>query len=282
MGCVTPDCYGTRVATPGSGFASRETLLLLHGSAGSGAMWRHAAAALKPLYRVLAPDLIGYGASLEWPPNVPFDPEAERVALEPLLSCCAENFHLVGYSYGGVAALALALAHPQRVRTLTLIEPVFFNALRYAGQWRALFQLMRIRDQFERSLDHGGAEAALPPFIDFWTGQGAWDKLAPPLQAEMLRCASKIALDWRAAFAFAPDRNDLAALGPRTVLLRGDQSPSPMVRLVDCLHALMPGSTLNVFAGANHLLPLARAQDVTEAILRHLHVDAERRLRCAS
>ncbi len=279
MGCVTAECFGTSVATTRAALVGRETLLLLHGSAGSGAMWRHAAAALKPLYRVLAPDLIGYGASVAWPPNVPFDLHAERAALEPLLSCCAEFFHLVGYSYGGVAALDLALAHPQRVRTLTLIEPVFFNALRYAGQWRSLFQLTRIRNQFERALDHGGAEAALPPFIDFWTGQGAWQKLAPSLRAEMLRCAGKIALDWRAAFAFAPDRKGLAALGPRTVLLRGDQSPSAMLRLVDCLHALMPGSTLNVLAGANHLLPLARAEDVTAAILWHLHVDAERRLR---
>ena len=71
----------------------------------------------------------------------------------------------------------------------------------------------------------------------------------------------------------------MAELGQRTVMLRGDESPSAMQRLVDCLHDLMPGSTLHVLAGANHLLPLARAQDVTAAILAHLHVDAERRLR---
>jgi len=278
MACTTAECYRASSAPPKTTVAGRETVLLLHGSAGNGAMWRHAGAALKSLYRVLTPDLIGYGTSVEWPADVAFDLRAERAVLEPLLACCAETFHLVGYSYGGVVALNLALAQPQRVRTLTLIEPVFFSALRYAERWRALAELLHIRDQYVRDLERGGAEAALPSFIDFWTGPGAWQKLPPSLRAEMLRCAGKIVLDWQAAFAFAPDRKALAELGQRTVMLRGDESPSAMQRLVDCLHDLMPGSTLQVLAGANHLLPLARAQDVTAAILAHLHVDAERRL----
>jgi hypothetical protein len=41
----------------------------------------------------------------------------------------------------------------------------------------------------------------------------------------------------------------------------------------------MPESTLEVIAGANHLLPLTRAQDLTKAVVSHLHADAERHLR---
>ncbi len=38
-----------------------------------------------------------------------------------------ERFHLVGYSVGGSLALALSLAHPERLRTLTLIEPAWIG-----------------------------------------------------------------------------------------------------------------------------------------------------------
>lgn len=279
MDCVTTACFEVSDAAARTALVNRETLVLLHGSAGSSAMWSQIASSLQPLYRILAPNLIGYGGSDDWPTDAAFDLQIERAAIEPLLRCCAKSYHLIGYSYGGVVALDLALAQPERVRTLTLIEPVFFNVLHYAGQWQSLFRLMRIRQEFQRALDHDGPEAALPPFIDFWAGRGAWQKLPPQVQAEMLRCAGKIALDWQAAFAFAPERESVAALGPRTLLLRGDRSPSAMLRLVDSLHSLMPGSTLHIVAGANHLLPLARAEDLTEALLSHLQVDAERRLR---
>jgi hypothetical protein len=107
-------------------------------------------------------------------------------------------------------------------------------------------------------------------------GEGAWQRLADPLRADMLRWAGKMALEWEAVFAFAPP---LAALGPRTLLLNGDQRPHPMRELVDPLHGAMPGSARVVVDGANHLLPGTHAPELTNAILSHLHADAERRLR---
>ena len=52
-----------------------------------------------------------------------------------------------------------------------------------------------------------------------------------------------------------------------------------MLRLVDALHALMPGSTHVVVPGAGHLLPLTHASELSRAMLSHLHAEAERRLR---
>lgn len=39
------------------------------------------------------------------------------------------TFHLVGYSGGGASALALAAKHPDRLRSLALLEPA------WAGNW---------------------------------------------------------------------------------------------------------------------------------------------------
>jgi pimeloyl-ACP methyl ester carboxylesterase len=279
MGCTPTSCFVAGEPSAPAEHNARETVLLLHGSAGTGALWRHTTAALRPLYRCLAPDLIGYGTSMPWPEDVPFMLDAEQRALEPLLACCADRFHIVGYSYGGVVALQLALVHAERVRTLTLIEPVFFNALRYAARWRAFLQFMRMRREFADALAQGEPETAMRPFIDFWTGAGAWQGLPDHVRADMRRCAAKIGLDWEAAFAFAPTRQGVAALADRTLLVRGDQSVGPMRELVDALHGLMPGSRHLVVVGATHLLPITHAAEVTKAILGHLHVDAERRLR---
>jgi pimeloyl-ACP methyl ester carboxylesterase len=278
MNCPATQCVDARYAVHPGAAGDGETVLLLHGSAGSGALWRETARLLRPLYRVIAPDLIGYGRSPSWPKGLSFAVDAEREVLEHLLPCCAEKYHLVGYSYGGVVALALALASPTRVRTLTLIEPVFFAALRYVGDREAYDRLGRVRDDFVAGLARGERETAMRRFIDFWSGDGAWEKLSSPIRADMLAMTDKIVLDWEAAFALDPGRAAIAALGPRTALLRGDQSPEPMRRLVDALHRLMPGSSHAIIAPANHLLPLTHASAVANAILAHYHAEAERRL----
>ena len=134
MGCEASICVDANVRPARVG-TDRETVVLLHGSASNSALWRHTKGALQSRYRCIAPDLIGYGSSAAWPQQAAFGLDAELRAIEPSLRCCADTLHLVGHSYGGVLALHLALADPGRVQSLTLIEPVFFAALKYAGDW---------------------------------------------------------------------------------------------------------------------------------------------------
>ena len=101
--------------------AGPEAVLLLHGFTGSSASWAPIAARLARRYRVLAPDLLGHGATA-----APPDPERYRIAhaahdLITLLDRLGlTTVHWVGYSMGARLALYAALHHPERVRTLTL------------------------------------------------------------------------------------------------------------------------------------------------------------------
>lgn len=256
-----------------------ETVLLLHGSASTGALWRQTMQALQPLYRVVAPDLLGYGRSPAWLLDARYSITTEMHAVESLLPCCAEKYHLVGHSYGGVVALMLALAHPTRLRTVTLIEPVFFAALRYCRQQAAYRRFCEVRDTFLATLARGAAESAMREFVGFWAGDEAWKRMSDMVRAGMVQMAGRIVLDWQASFRAEAEPHRLAALGPRMLLLSGERSPEPMLRLVDALHAIVPGSTAIRIAGAGHLLPLTHVAEVTRAMLGHLHIEAERRSR---
>jgi lipase len=276
MGCEAPICVDANVRSAHVG-ADRETVVLLHGSASNSALWRHTKNALQSRYRCIAPDLIGYGSSAAWPQPAAFGLDAELRAIEPLLRCCADTLHLVGYSYGGVLALHLALADPGRVQSLTLIEPVFFAALKYAGDWSSYFEFCRVRDEFVAALACGDRELAMRRFVDFWMGNGAWVGLPADARASMRKAADKIVLDWQASFAADPGRARLSALAVRTLLVRGSDSPRPMRSLVDALHAIMPGSARSVVEGANHLLPRTHASVLTSAILSNLRAGVQRR-----
>jgi pimeloyl-ACP methyl ester carboxylesterase len=276
MDCEAPICVDANVRSAHVG-TDRETVVLLHGSASNSALWRHTKSALQSRYRCITPDLIGYGSSAAWPQQAAFGLDAELRAIEPLLRCCADTLHLVGYSYGGVLALHLALADPGRVQSLTLIEPVFFAALKYAGDWSSYFEFCRVRDEFVAALARGDRQVAMRRFVDFWMGNDAWVGLPADIRASMLKAADKIVLDWQASFSADPGRARLSVLAARTLLMRGSDSPRPMRFLVDALHAIMPGSEHIVVEGANHLLPLTHAAVLTSAILSNLRAGAKRR-----
>lgn len=96
-------------------------VLLLHGWGDSKEIWLPTLAALAPTHRVVAPDMPGHGGS----PLAGADRMAhlaERVAhLAESLGLGA--FDLVGHSMGGNVALELALARPELVRRLVLVDP---------------------------------------------------------------------------------------------------------------------------------------------------------------
>ena len=267
-------CINQRSPSPRIGYA--KTVVLLHGSAGTGALWRDLRDKLDWAYQIVAPDLIGYGSASAWSATTPLRLEDEVARLEAELPCCDGQLHLVGYSYGGAVALCMAAAALPRIASLTLIEPVLFGSLRQAGESGALAELFAVRDRYAASLDAGRAADGLQEFIDFWAGQGAWQRMPARVRAATVEMAAKIRLDWEASFAYDAPAASLATLGPRTLLLRGERSPSPMLKLVECLHAQMPGSRRVVIAGSGHLLPITHASELAAAVIAHLHEAAER------
>jgi len=109
------------------GGARRPPLLLLHGG-GPGATGlsnyaRNVDALVAAGHRVLVPDMPGYGQSTkDLDRTDPFGDLAIFVR-ELLDALDVEKAHVVGNSYGGAAALRLALDRPDRVASLVLMGP---------------------------------------------------------------------------------------------------------------------------------------------------------------
>lgn len=106
--------------------ASGETVVLLHGFAGSHAAWNDTIPALSKAHRVIAYDLPGHGNSHPWP-----ETGTPRVAVDALLADLDERglkrVHLAGHSMGGAIAVLMALKEPERVASLSLFAPGGFG-----------------------------------------------------------------------------------------------------------------------------------------------------------
>ena len=115
-------------SVPGGQMAYRdqgagEPVVLVHGTPSSSNEWRYIIPTLAAHYRVLAPDLLGFGASsrpadlriytLPWHTQ---NLHAWLAALE------LSTFHLVVHDFGDPVALPLALEQPGRILSLTIIQ----------------------------------------------------------------------------------------------------------------------------------------------------------------
>lgn len=117
---VTTGRFHTNLHDVGAG----SPVVLVHGS-GPGvsawANWRLAIPVLARRFRVIAPDMVGFGFT-ERPEGIRYtlDTWVEH-AISVLDALELERVDLVGNSFGGALSLAVAIRHPKRVRRLVLM-----------------------------------------------------------------------------------------------------------------------------------------------------------------
>lgn len=97
-------------------------ILFVHGTPTWSFEWRHLIRALAPAWRCVAPDHLGFGFS-DRPRDFPYTPEAHAENLARFVDALAlDRFTLVVHDYGGPIGLPIALARPERVARLVLIN----------------------------------------------------------------------------------------------------------------------------------------------------------------
>ena len=223
----------------------------LHCSLAHAGAWKATAAALGEPLALTAFDLPGHGRSADW------NGQGDYTAL-----CAAEaaelmgedEVDLIGHSGGAVAALQLALAMPDRVRTLTLIEPVLFAAARGTPAWE---QHQKAMAPYKAALERGDRPAAARAFTAIWGAGTPWEDLDPQAQAYL---ADRIHLIDAGMPALEGDNfgildeGRLEALDLPVMIVIGTESPPVIAEIAEAIAARLPDVGLAEVPGAGHLM----------------------------
>lgn len=124
-----------------------EPVVLLHGFGASTYSWRKVMPALAESHRVVAIDLNGFGYTQRPTTRASYTREAQaRLVLGTMDALGIDRAHIVGHSYGGGITLYLASQHPERFRTMVLVDssaPTYPNDRRSrAAAFRPLDSLL--------------------------------------------------------------------------------------------------------------------------------------------
>lgn len=105
--------------------ADETPVVLVPGRSSGVPMWSENLPGFAEERRVLAFDALGdAGLSVQSAPLTSVEDQAAWMD-DVIGRLAPEGVHLVGHSFGGATATAYARLHPERVRSLTLLEPVF-------------------------------------------------------------------------------------------------------------------------------------------------------------
>ena len=234
-----------------------DTTLLIHSGGFTSRQWRKLGDLLAPNYRVVAPDLLGYGAN-PWPVGKPFHFRQDVEHVATLLDGPA---HVVGHSYGGFLALQLALSRPDHVKSLAVYEPVAF-ALLDDTERAAVDQIGRYQPYKD-----GFDEVWLAAFVDWWNGAGAWQHLSSDAQQAFRSVGWKLSQEVE---SLRDDRSSYASIDVPTLVLGGARSPAAERRVVEKLATTLPRATLTVFPELGHMGPITHAALINPIIATHI------------
>ncbi|HET9531340.1 MAG TPA: alpha/beta fold hydrolase, partial [Blastocatellia bacterium] len=109
-------------------------IILLHGSPGHGGDFDRLAPQLEERYRLIIPDLPGFGHSTRDLPDYSIRAHA-RYVLQLMDRLDIESAHVVGFSMGGGGALNMADISPGRVRSLTMLSAIGVQEMELLGDY---------------------------------------------------------------------------------------------------------------------------------------------------
>jgi pimeloyl-ACP methyl ester carboxylesterase len=238
---------------------SGPVLLLLHGIGDSSEAWVPLMSALGERFTVVAPDLLGHGASDK--PRADYSVAAYANGVRDLLDVLGiERATVVGHSLGGGVAAQACYQYPHRFERLVLVSTggvarEVSPALRLLSAPYAELTLPVTQLPGARLVARGLAEVAKRTPLAI--GRDADELLrvfdglpSGPARKSFTRTLRSV-VDWRGQLVTMLDRCYLAEDLP-TLLVWGDRDGVIPVTHGRLAHEAMPASRLEVFAGAGH------------------------------
>lgn len=250
-----------------SGPDTGATAVLVHGFSVPMYIWDSTVTALRDAgYRTLRYDLYGRGFSAR--PDAAYDRGMFVAQLVALLDSLRIRgaVHLMGVSFGGYVTAAFVAAHPDRVASLTLLDPVFarpelpaFLAWPAVGSW--FWQTVQVPQMPEGQRTDFLNPDAFPDWVDRYRDQMQYRGFGRAL----LRSAQALAREDLPAIY-----GRVGAAGKPVLLIWGKQDRTTPIAGAEVIRRALPQARFFPVDSAGHLPHMEQADTVRRIMLDFL------------
>jgi pimeloyl-ACP methyl ester carboxylesterase len=241
-----------------------DPVVLIHGS-GPGvtayANWRLVMPALAERFRVLAPDMVGFGFS-ERPAAITYGVQTWADQVVGLMDTLeVSRAHLVGNSFGGAIALRIATQHPDRAGKLVLMGsmgvpfPITEGLERVWGYQPSFENMRKVLDVFAYSRDLVNDELAEVRY------RGS---IQPGFQESFAAMFPAPRQRWVEAMCTPEDQ--IRALPHRVLIVHGREDQVIPLQTSLRLAELIDNADLSVYSHCGHWSMIERTRDFNRQV----------------
>jgi pimeloyl-ACP methyl ester carboxylesterase len=248
---------------------SGQTILLLHGIPGVGAVWSEVSRLLSARYRVVVPDLVGFGDSARADDIQTLWADAQAAAVVALMDDLRiDEALVVGHDFGGPVAAHLVAQARRRVAGLVLAStnafsdtpiPFPLSGILWPGVGRAWERMIFSAPSLRMMVKQGVGDRATKLDPHLYVGDRE--------QARAIRIIFGSALRDLAS-RYGPITQMLGRVDVPTRVVWGDRDPFFPVEQAHRTAELIRGAHTTVFPGAGHFLPEERPAELVEEVDR--------------
>lgn len=261
--------YPTRVVRMGAGV---RRALFIHCSLAHSGAWLGVQSALLDKLSMTAFDRPGHGLSAPWRGGPEDSAELHRTTTEIAGRLIDKRADVIGHSFGATVALRLAMEQPEKVRSLTLIEPPMFAALKGTPAYEASVAMTRaVSECLERDDRMGAARA----FNDAVTPDSPFDAMSEKRQARLAEQIHIVAQEGGVTMEDTPNllgQGRLERIKQPVLLIESMTPPLGMRQIHEVLAARIPQAKRAMIVGAGHMAPITHPENVAGEIAAFLRV----------
>lgn len=238
---------------------SGPALLLLHGLGCDSSTWNNVMLTLSKNFTVIAPDLLGHGASDK--PNADYSLGGYANGMRDLLTILdIDRVTVVGHSFGGGIAMQFAYQYPERTERVCLVSTgglgsevtplIRFLTVPGSGALLAAATIAPLRPvmtQGMRALSKTGMSITR----DLDEVARIYEAFADPAMRRAVQRVTGHVLNWRGQYVTMTDRAYLSRLMPMMVIWGKDDAVIP-VSHADVARAYATKSDVHVFEDSGH------------------------------
>ena len=243
-----------------------ETVVLIHSSVSGNRQWRAIIDTLKDRYRVIAPNLFGYGETSAWTEGTPQTLAAQAGLVLALCARLEGPVQLVGHSFGGAVALKAAALMAERVGKLVLFEPMIPYLLRQQGRQDAYAEARELAEYVKRHGEAGDWLTAAGRFADYWLGDGSWSEMPEKRRTAFAQSIRSCVHEFDAILGESSTVDLCRSLPAKTLVMFDDSTRRPILEIVELLRAACPHWSFRDLPGVGHMAPLTRPERVNPLI----------------
>jgi pimeloyl-ACP methyl ester carboxylesterase len=220
-------------------------------------------------FRCVTTSLLGYGGTAERRTSSDPSISHEVDVLEMVIRETRGSVHLVGHSFGGLVAVAVAVRNRVQLASLAVLEAPAAELLRDSGDRQHYWAFREMTDNYFAAFANGHTEA-IATMIDFYGGIGCFASWPPRVRAYAVEKTAVNILDWASAYQYPLSAAALRSIDIPVLILWGEASHPAVQRANALLNKYISQAVSAEIEGAAHFMIATHANEVSRLIAHHV------------